>query len=72
MLCSVRVDGDRLKERRTTAGLSIRELAELAEISPAVVFSLESKRRNNARLRTVQKIAAVLAIDVLELSQRVD
>jgi transcriptional regulator with XRE-family HTH domain len=72
MLCSVRVDGDRLKERRTTAGLSIRELAELAEISPAVVFSLESKRRNNAHLRTVQKIAAVLAIDVLELSQRED
>jgi transcriptional regulator with XRE-family HTH domain len=68
----VRVDGDRLKERRRAAGLSIRELAALAEISPAVVFSLESKRRNNARLRTVQKIAAVLAIDVLELSQRVD
>jgi transcriptional regulator with XRE-family HTH domain len=52
---------------RTSRGLSQRELAERASVSPATVFELEAGRRPQPRGSTLRKLAGALEVDVSEL-----
>ncbi len=52
---------------RKSRGLSQRELAERASVSPATVFELEAGRRPQPRGSTLRKLAGALGVDVSEL-----
>ncbi len=52
---------------RTSRGLSQRELAERASVSPATIYELEAGRRPQPRGSTLRKLAGALGIDVSEL-----
>ena len=58
--------GDRVREERKKAGLTIEKLAELARISSGFLAYIETKGRK-ASLETIQKLAAALRIPVAEL-----
>ncbi len=52
---------------RRARGLSQRELAELANVSPATVYEMEAGRRPQPRGSTLRKLASALGVDVSEL-----
>ncbi len=52
---------------RKSRGLSQRELAERASVSPATIYELEAGRRPQPRGSTLRKLADALGIDVSEL-----
>lgn len=52
---------------RRTRGLSQRELAERAKVSPATVYEMEAGRRPQPRGSTLRKLADALGVDVSEL-----
>ena len=52
---------------RRTRGLSQRELAERANVSPATVYEMEAGRRPQPRGSTLRKLADALGVDVSEL-----
>jgi len=58
--------GDRLREERKRAGLTMEKLAELAGISTSFLAYIETKGRK-ASLATIEKLAYALRIPVAEL-----
>ncbi|MEI7481811.1 MAG: helix-turn-helix transcriptional regulator [Elusimicrobiota bacterium] len=58
--------GERIREERKTAGLTIERLAELAHISSSFLAYIETKGRK-ASLETIQKLAEALRIPVAKL-----
>ncbi|MBI4802794.1 MAG: helix-turn-helix transcriptional regulator [Elusimicrobia bacterium] len=55
--------GDRVREERKKAGLTIEELAGLAQISSSFPAYIETKGRK-ASLATIEKLAQALSIPV--------
>jgi len=53
--------GDMIRFHRKKAGISQKELADLAELGKTVIFDLE-KGRSNSRIDTLLKILNVLNI----------
>ncbi|MBU2574625.1 MAG: helix-turn-helix domain-containing protein [Elusimicrobia bacterium] len=58
--------GDRIREERKRAGLTLEKLAELAGISTSFLAYIETKGRK-ASLKTVEKLAKALRIPIAEL-----
>jgi len=58
--------GERIREERKKAGLTIERLAELAQISSSFLAYIETKGRK-ASLETIQKLAEALRIPVAKL-----
>ena len=58
--------GDRIREERKLAGLTMEKLAELAGISTSFLAYIETKGRK-ASLETIQKLAEALRIPVAKL-----
>lgn len=58
---------DELVRVRKSKGLSQRELAELAGVSPSTVYEIETGRRPNVRGSTIHKIAVALDVSIMEL-----
>jgi len=58
--------GERIREERKKAGLTIERLAELARISSSFLAYIETKGRK-ASLQTIQKLAEALRIPVAKL-----
>ena len=56
---------DKLKELRINAGLTQRELAKRAGLTPGAVWNIE--RRGTASPPTLKKIADVLGVKAVEL-----
>jgi transcriptional regulator with XRE-family HTH domain len=59
----VEVNPTRCKELRTARGLSIRKLAEEAEVSTETIYSIEHGKRQPS-VRTLGKIAQALGVEV--------
>ena len=59
--------GRYLRAKRTGAGLSIRELARLAEVDHGYIIRLEGGQKRNPSAETLLKIAGVLELDASEL-----
>jgi len=62
--------GERIREERKKAGLTIEKLAELAQISSSFLAYIETKGRK-ASLQTIQKLAQALRIPVSRLFETV-
>lgn len=60
------VSKEKLKELRDEHALSIRELAEEAEVGFSTVYRLEHGK-SNAHPRTVRKLAQALGVEPKEL-----
>ncbi|MCX5786025.1 MAG: helix-turn-helix transcriptional regulator [Elusimicrobia bacterium] len=58
--------GERIREERKKAGLTIERLAELAQISSSFLAYIETKGRK-ASLQTIQKLAEAMRIPVARL-----
>jgi transcriptional regulator with XRE-family HTH domain len=58
--------GERIREERKKAGLTIERLAELAQISPSFLAYIETKGRK-ASLETIQKLAEALRLPVARI-----
>lgn len=58
--------GDRIRQERKRAALSMERLAELAGISTSFLAYIETKRKK-ASLQTIEKIASALRVPVSEL-----
>ena len=58
--------GERIREERKKAGLTIERLAELAQISSSFLAYIETKGRK-ASLETIHKLAEALRIPVAKL-----
>lgn len=54
-----------LKEERIKAGISIRELAKLAGVSPTTICEIEKDRGTKNTFTTIAKIAKVLDLNFL-------
>jgi transcriptional regulator with XRE-family HTH domain len=63
----VEVNPTRIKELRTARGLSVRKLAEEANVSTETVYSIEHGRREFIWPRTARKLAKALEVDPAEL-----
>lgn len=59
--------GARLRQARTTAGLSVRELASLAGIHHSYLVKLETDQNANPSADKLQRLAEVLKLDSAEL-----
>jgi transcriptional regulator with XRE-family HTH domain len=66
-ISGMEVNPSRLRELRTARGLSIRKLAEAAEVSTETIYSLEHGRREFIWPRTARKLAHALEVDPAEL-----
>ncbi len=66
------INPTRIRELRTARGLSIRKLAEEAQVSTETIYSLEHGRREFIWPRTARKLAEALGVrpDELTNSQR--
>lgn len=66
------INPTRIRELRTARGLSIRKLAEEAQVSTETIYSLEHGRREFIWPRTARKLAEALGVrpDDLTNSQR--
>ena len=58
--------GEKVREERKKAGLTMEQLAELAQISASFLAYIETKGRK-ASLETIQKLAQALRIPVSRL-----
>jgi transcriptional regulator with XRE-family HTH domain len=58
----MRFDGDVLRAWRTRRALSLRELAEVADVSYIAIYQAEVRKRT-PRPKTVRKLAAALGVD---------
>lgn len=58
--------GDRIREERKRAGLTIEKLAEVAGISTSFLAYIETKGRK-ASLETVEKLAKALRLPIADL-----
>lgn len=56
--------GDIVKYHRKKAGLSQKELAEIAGIGKTVVFDIE-KGKNTVQFKSIERILKALNIDIL-------
>ena len=56
--------GDLIKERRTMLGLTQQDLADYTELSLRIIKSVESER-GNPSLKTLEKIAGVLGLELI-------
>ena len=65
---TVEVDVDTLKDRRNNAGLSQRELATRAGLTPGAVWQVE--HRGSGSPATLKKIADVLGIRPVDLLKK--
>ena len=54
---------------RRAKGLSQKELADLAEVSPATIYEIEVGKRPTPQGRTLRKLASALGVDVAELAE---
>ena len=63
---------ERLREYRERAGMSQLELAERSGVARAYINMLESGKRENPGLETVQRLARGLGIDVVYLVRDLD
>lgn len=61
----------RLKEARTRAGLSQKELAALSGVSQPLISQLERGKRRSPEAKTVQALEAVLGADLLDRAPNV-
>ncbi|WP_157777629.1 helix-turn-helix domain-containing protein [Nocardia terpenica] len=55
-----------LRKKRDDQGLSREQVAELAEMSPAGVWRLESAKQKKVKVREVQAICEVLGLDAID------
>jgi transcriptional regulator with XRE-family HTH domain len=62
----VRIDGRKLRRLRQESLLSVRELAERANISKTTLSELE-REEHGAQMRTVRALADALGVDGREL-----
>ena len=63
------VDVEKLKELRINAGLSQRELATRAGLTPGAVWQVE--HRGSGRPATLKKLADVLGVRPIDLLKKV-
>jgi transcriptional regulator with XRE-family HTH domain len=56
--------GNLIKERRTMLGLTQQDLADYTELSLRIIKSIESER-GNPSLKTLEKIAVVLGLELI-------
>ena len=56
--------GNLIKERRTMLGLTQQDLADYTELSLRIIKSVESERENPS-LKTLEKIAGVLGLELV-------
>ena len=61
-----------LKEERIRAGISIRELAKLAGVSPTTICEIEKDRGTKNTFATIAKIAKVLDINLNYLADGIN
>ena len=59
--------GTRLRQARVAAGLSSRELAQLAGINQSYLVKLETDQNDNPSAEKLQRLADALGIDATEL-----
>jgi transcriptional regulator with XRE-family HTH domain len=59
--------GDKVRRLREDLSLSQRELAKLADISPATVLKIEQDTVENPHPRTVRKLAEALEVPPRDL-----
>lgn len=64
------VVGEKVREERKKAGLTMEQLAELAQISTSFLAYIETKGRK-ASLETIQKLAQALRVPVSRLFEDV-
>ena len=60
---------ERLKQLREEQALSLRELANLADVSHNVIWRIEDGRQG-AQPRTIRKLASALGVEPRELVRR--
>ncbi len=58
---------NRLKELRLERGLSVKELAKEAGVSPPYIWQIEGGRRQNPGAEKLQKLATALRVTIAEL-----
>lgn len=58
--------GNNVKQLRKRAGLSVKELAEVAGVSASYVYSIEAGTRGS-NIHKLNKIAKALGVTVMEL-----
>lgn len=68
----VTILGERLRKAREERGWSIRKLEAKSGVSNSAINLIESGRRPNPRLSTVQRLAAALDVSVAYLSGQTD
>jgi transcriptional regulator with XRE-family HTH domain len=61
---------DNIKKYRKKKGLSQDKLAKLADVTHTTLVKLESGANDNPTVKTLQKIAMALGIDLNELVNR--
>ena len=61
-----------LKEERIIAGISIRELAKLAGVSPTTICEIEKDRGTKNTFATIAKIAKVLDLNLNYLADGIN
>lgn len=66
----MQVDGEHLKSLRAQKALSMRELAERAELSFNTIYKIE--RGGSVYPKSIRKLAVGLGVEVEELTMHVD
>ncbi len=68
MIAVTYLDGNKLKRLRVSKGLTQRDLAERAEMSPSTILLLEKKERNESfHPSTVRKLSGALGVEPADL-----
>ena len=62
-----RIDREKLRALREEAFLSHRELANIANVSPTTVLTLEQRDDIESQRRTIRKLAEALGVNPHEL-----
>lgn len=58
---------EKLEEKRTEKGLSIKQVADEAKIGYATAYDVFKGKTVNPKLATIQKIIKVLNLDITEV-----
>lgn len=61
------INGDTLRRLRENAGLSVRQLADQAQVSPGYVSLLENHHRSNPTPPVCARLAAALDCSIADL-----
>ena len=62
-----RIDGEKLRDLREERFLSHRELANIANVSPTTVLTLEQRDDIESQRRTIRKLAEALGVNPHDL-----